>query len=293
MATRRRRVPEEEHDNHERWMVTYADMVTLLMVLFIVMFAMSQVDDEKYAALKEGLSDGFGSSAVVMDGSTSLLDNAGSSAVESLSAEGGQVLTEEERRAVAGEVARLERLRGQRTYAEAAAEADRLLAIQANLRRALSAEGLQDDVVTTIDRRGLVVSLVSRHVVFEADMAELTPRGRAVVDTIAPVLRGVPDPLQVHGHTNQVPVRPKYYATDWDLSAARSITVLRYLDERQGIDGERLSASAFGHEAPLVDPAKDGSQEVNKRVDIVVLSQLPAEVRELLEEAAEQRGDRT
>ena len=60
MGRRRRSEHPEEHENHERWLVTYADMVTLLMVLFIVMFAMSQVDQEKYAALKNGLANGFG-----------------------------------------------------------------------------------------------------------------------------------------------------------------------------------------------------------------------------------------
>src|SRR5690348_6866487 len=71
---RRRHEEHEEHENHERWLVTYADMLTLLMVLFIVMFAMSQVDNEKYQALKSGLADGFGATASITDGSDSILD---------------------------------------------------------------------------------------------------------------------------------------------------------------------------------------------------------------------------
>ena len=293
MAARKRREIPEEHENHERWMVTYADMVTLLMVLFIVMFAMSQVDEKKYTALKEGLSAGFGRSSVVMDGSESLLDNAGSAAVQSLTPDQYRELSPEEQEIVAAEVNRQEMLRNQRAYADAQSEADRLLELQKRLERVLAQQGLQDDVVTTIDRRGLVVSLVSRHVVFEANRAELTVRGRRVVDTLSKVLRKVPDPLEIDGHTNQVPVKPKYYATDWDLSSARAITVLRYLNEQKGIKGERLTAAAFGHEQPLVDPRKKGSQRINKRVDIVVLSSLPAESRELLEQAAKERGDRT
>lgn len=293
MASRTRREPEEEHSNHERWMVTYADMVTLLMVLFIVMFSMSQVDERKYNALKEGLSAGFGRSAVVMDGSESLLDRPGSAAIDPLKPEQFRELSPEEQELVTAEVSRLERLRGQRAYAEAQVEVDRLLEVKKRLERVLVQEGLADDVVATIDRRGLVVSLVSRHVVFQANRAELTGRGRKVVSTLSRVLRKIPDPLEIDGHTNQVPVKPKYYATDWDLSSARAITVLRYLNEEQGIPGRRLTAAAFGHEQPLVDPRKPGSQRVNKRVDIIVLSSLPAESRELLEKAAEERGDRT
>ena len=70
---RQKHIEPEEHENHERWLVTYADMLTLLMVLFIVMFAMSQVDQEKYNALKNGLADGFGADASVMTGSDSIL----------------------------------------------------------------------------------------------------------------------------------------------------------------------------------------------------------------------------
>lgn len=293
MAARKRREPEEEHENHERWMVTYADMVTLLMVLFIVMFAMSAVDEKKYAALKEGLSAGFGRSAVVMDGSESLLDNAGSSAVKSLTPEQYMAFSPEQKAAVADEVSRQEQMRAQRAYGDAQAEADRLLDLLERIKQVLKAERLEEDVLASIDRRGLVVSLVSRHVVFDANRADLTPRGKRVVNTLSRVLRRIPDPLQIDGHTNQVPVKPKYYDTDWDLSAARSITVLRHLNEDRGIQADRLTASAFGHEKPLIDPKKPGSQRINKRVDIIVLSSLAAESRELLEQAAEQRGDRT
>lgn len=292
MAARKRRELEEEPENHERWMVTYADMVTLLMVLFIVMFAVSQVDDSKYQALKQSLSVGFGGETV-LTGPQSLLDNAGSTAIAPLTPTQHRDLTPEEREMVETELAKVERLRAQRAYGDAQAEADRLLELRKKLNRSLRAQGLERDVVTTIDRRGLVVSLVSRHVVFRAHHASLTPRGTEVVDTVAKVLRPLPDPIQVDGHTNQVPVQPKYYATDWDLSAARSITVLRHLNENQGIAAERLTASAFGQEKPLADPAEDGSQRINKRVDIVVLSSLPAESRELLEQAAKERGGRT
>ena len=87
-----------------------------------------------------------------------------------------------------------------------------------------------------------MLSLVSQHVVFEPNLAELSPRGEQMLDALAPVLRERPDNLQVDGHTNQVPVKPKYFATDWDLSAARAVTVLRHLNESRRHPGERLSA---------------------------------------------------
>ena len=287
---RGRRRHEEEHENHERWLVTYADMLTLLMVLFIVMFAMSSVDDKKYNALRSGLADGFGQQSSFMKGSDALLDGEGPTVAEELvSNQEFQGLPSSQKAIVTAAVTGQERRLQLSKYDEAKAERDRLEAVRKRLEAALRKHGLLDDVQTTIDERGLVVSLVSRHVVFDADVATLSARGQRVVDVLAPVFRDIPDPLRIDGHTNQVAVHPKYYPTDWDLSAARAVTVLRRLNEVGHVPQGRLAMSAFGHERPLVDPALPRSQEVNKRVDIVVLTQIPAEARELLAEVGRAR----
>jgi chemotaxis protein MotB len=287
---RKRHEEEEEHENHERWLVTYADMLTLLMVLFIVMFAMSQVDQKKYAALRSGLADGFGQDSSYMEGSDSILSADGSSITSELASDARFQKMPKTQQAVVKAATEAElQSRRERAFAEAQAEANRLERVRKRIEAALERHGLSQDVKTSIDERGLVVSLVSRHVVFRADVADLSARGRRVVDVLAPVLRDLPDPLRVDGHTNQVAVQPAFYDTDWDLSAARAVTVLRRLHETGRVPEKRLSMSAFGHERPLVDPKKAGSQEVNKRVDIVVLSSLPAESRELLEQAARPR----
>ncbi|MCF6378230.1 flagellar motor protein MotB [Nocardioides KLBMP 9356] len=282
---RRRREEHEEHENHERWLVTYADMVTLLMVLFIVMFAMSSVDQKKFNALKDGLAAGFGDSTSVMTGSESTLDQPGVAAIAPVRAENfmGSGPTPSQQRAEQA-VAQQDR-----EYADAQLEVARLDELGKKLARALRRSGLAGDVTRSVDDRGLVLSLTSRHVVFEPDRAELSPRGQRVLQVVAPVLRGTTEDLRIDGHTNQVPVKPRFFATDWDLSSARAITVLRYLSEVGHIPGTRLSAAAYGHERPLVDPSKPGSQRINKRVDIVVLSALPAASRELLDDVAAAR----
>ncbi len=293
----RRKKPEEheEHQNHERWLVTYADMLTLLMVLFIVMFAMSQVDQKKYNALKNGLADGFGSTSSFMKGSDSILEGhleeasnpelQGTQIFEQLSPEGKAFVTE---------VMDQEERKDQKEARDAAAkEASRLKEAERKLKAALKRRGLADDVSTTIDERGLVVSLVSRHVVFQPNIAQLSPRGQEVVDTLAPVLKELGNELRIDGHTNQAAGPPKFYPTDWDLSAARALSVLRRLNETSGIPGGRLSLAAFGHEKPLMDPQRPGSQEVNKRVDIVVLPDVGQDAQQLLDEAANPRPEST
>jgi chemotaxis protein MotB len=273
---RRRGEEHEEHENHERWLVTYADMVTLLMVLFIVMFAMSSVDQKKFNALKDGLAAGFGDSTSVMTGSESVLDQPGVAAVQPVRPDNFMGAAAEQ--AAEGR---------DQDRAQAEAERIRLDRLGERLEAALRKAGLAQDTTRRIDGRGLVLSLTSRHVVFEPDRAELSARGRRVLQVVAPVLREATEDLRIDGHTNQVPVKPRFFATDWDLSSARAITVLRYLNEVGGIPGARLSAAAFGHEVPLVDPAQPGSPRINKRVDIVVLSDLPESARALLDDVSE------
>ncbi|QSR25023.1 flagellar motor protein MotB [Nocardioides aromaticivorans] len=270
----------------ERWLVTYADMVTLLMVLFIVMFAMSTVDEKKYEQLKEGLAVGFGREDSILNGASPVsnsegVNEPGEASYEMLLAQ----VPESQRETMTKVLQESDRLRNERASGEAKVEVDRLLKVWGRIDKALRKQGLRDDVRATIDDRGLVVSLVSEHVVFEPNVAELTERGRRVVDTLAPVLAELTEPVELDGHTNQEKVKPKYYPTDWELSLARAVHVLRRLEEVHGIRAGRLRATGFGHTKPLVDPARAGSQKVNKRVDIVVLSQAPAETRALMSDA--------
>jgi chemotaxis protein MotB len=286
---RKQRHEEEEHENHERWLVTYADMLTLLMVLFVVMFAMSNVDAKKFNALKSGLAAGFGQSTSVLDGSTSILDEPGTAAIAPINpnkVEQPEEIEEIKSTAATQALAKQQ----QRAYAEAAGEVERLAGIEKRLQSALKKHGLSSDVLTTIDGRGLTVSLVSRHIVFESNLATLTARGREIVDTLSPVLADLDDNLAIEGHTNQAKGTPKYYASDWDLSTARAITVLRRLHEQRGVPESRLSAVGFGHVKPRIDPSKPGSQQVNKRVDIVVLSRLVDDSSELVDQVVHDRA---
>jgi chemotaxis protein MotB len=270
----------------ERWLVTYADMVTLLMVLFIVMFSMSHVDANKYEQLKEGLANGFGRASQILSGESPMLDDQGpvSSGSDVMDNSLISNMPASEAAKIKSAVAKAQQQANERTYADAQSQVKSLLALWHKMQKALAKQGLQDDVQAAIDERGLVVSLVSRHVVFHANIADLTTRGQRIVDTVAPVLRGIKEPIEVDGHTNQVKVKPKYYPTDWELSSARAVNVLRRLNEVDGIPDRRLSATGFGHTKPLEDPSTPGSQQINKRVDIVVLSQAPAETRELYQQ---------
>lgn len=284
-SKRKRHDHEEAHGSHERWLITYADMVTLLMVLFIVMFAISQVDQRKFEALREGMAAGFGQQPSPMSGDQSILIEAGQMPMPPVSpkievTDVDLRPTEESEQPPASEDVGEQ----QRRYDEARAEVERLEALRKRVARALKREGLLDDVSMEIDERGLRISLVSRHIVFRPNIADLSGRGRRVLDVLSPVLSDLPNRIEVAGHTNQVPVKPKYYPTDWELSAARAVTVLRYLHERGGVPAENMLAAAYGHEQPLIDPDKPRSQALNKRVDVIVMSAAREDVRGLFAE---------
>lgn len=287
-AKRRHAEDEEEHENHERWLVSYADMITVLMALFIVMFAISNVDQAKFDQLRASLATSFGNPVVAIDG--------GASAVESSPVDPGPFDigaaamsaedAEEQGKAVDAAVARRELARATERRRHAEAEFRRLDGIRERIRAALRKEGLEKSVRFRYDERGLVVSIVTDEVIFPADRATLGTGGRDVLEAIAPALGAVPNGILVEGHTNTVPVAPKYYPTEWELSSARAVTVVRFLVEHEGLDPRRLTAAGFADQRPLIEGTSALANRLNRRVEVVVASTLPPDERALLPQVA-------
>jgi chemotaxis protein MotB len=286
--SRRRHEEHEEHVNHERWLVSYADMMTLLMVLFIVMFAISQVDQRRFDQLKDGMAAGFGATASPFSGSEGTLEGDGVKPIVPVAPDANT-----DPATVEVKVTAAKRAAQDKELEDAGREVAKLEELRRRIAKALAEKGFLQDVTMRIDERGLTISLVSRHIVFRADEADLSARGRSVLSVLAPVIRTLPNNIAVDGHTNQVKVKPKYYPTDWELSAARAVTVLRFLDERGAVPAERMSAVAFGHERPLKDPSEPGAAALNKRVDLVVVSDQPENTRKLFTKVLRDRANRT
>src|SRR5689334_14589687 len=273
---------EEEHENHERWLVSYADMVTLLMCLFIVLFAMSQVDKAKFAALASGLADSFGApiSAVEANstgGTNSVLDSLPNPA--DIAAGVGQTKTSQglSQQQVDDAAAQAALQRSQAIEAEATSAYDQLAAVRDRIDAALTAAGYAGAAKYEIDERGLVVHIVSDGVLYDAESASLRADGVRVLNAIAPELAAVPNQIRIEGHTNSIPVSAGGpYPSNWELSTDRATTVVRYLISR-GMPGPKLSATGYADTQPLVPNSDPTAVTVNRRVDIVVLSNASAE----------------
>jgi chemotaxis protein MotB len=273
---------EEEHENHERWLVSYADMVTLLLVTFVVLYAMSQVDKEKFAQLASGLSDAFGTPVSVIPAATpegSVLDGlSGAIDVASAIPPDPTVSDVEVDKAAAQAAAE----RAQRIAAEAASAYDELSAARARIDTALKRAGFADAARYEIDERGLVVHIVADAVLFDAEKATLRPAGRQILEAVAPSLKNLPNQLRVEGHANHLPVTPGGpWPSNWELSAYRATTVLRALTD-SGVPEKRISAAGYADTRPLVPINDPAAITTNRRVDVVVLSTASAEANALL-----------
>jgi chemotaxis protein MotB len=277
----------EEHENSERWLLTYADMITLLMVLFIVLFAVSQVDQKKFAALKNGLAAGFGANTV-FDGGTGTLQDDGqaNSAINVNPDVPSEPRNAAEVKAIRQAVAAADRARTEAQLRAAEREVRDFTKLEKQIKKALADRKVAAAVLFRIDERGLVVTIVTSAVVFAGDRAELLPAGQAIVAAVGIPLQVLPNRIEVDGHTNQLPVPTRRYPTAWELSSARASTVVRYLIAPGRLPAARLSATGYAGERPLYPPADPRAPTLNRRVEIIVLSALPPAERALLPTAA-------
>jgi chemotaxis protein MotB len=280
-----RKHEEEEHVNHERWMVSYADMLTLLMVLFIVLFAISQVDQKKFDQLKNGLAGGFGQPSVTIGGSGPISDSGESMGALAVGPPPNVLPKTPGDPEVDAAARAADRARQSMLAKAAEEEADALIKVREQMKAALKRQGLEDSVKFEINERGLVVSIITDRVIFDGDSAVLRRDGARVVNAITPALRSTQNGIIVEGHTNHLGVANPLYPTLWELSTARASTVVRALIDK-GVGPKRLEAAGFGKERPLYAASNPRAITQNRRVEVVVLSTLPSEARALLPAAA-------
>jgi chemotaxis protein MotB len=263
---------EEEHINHERWMVTYADMLTLLLVLFIVLYAISSLNTDKFAELKASLSNAFGNGqSPVLNGGTGPVDGSSmTQQAQNLSANSINKMPSSQLKVVTADQTAVQK------------EIDEFNKIKAAIKASLHERHQDGTAAFSIDQRGLVVTLVTNELVFAGNSAVLEPEGGVILSAVAPALVHIDNELQVDGHTNQQNVSTAPYPSGWELSSARASSVVRFLISDGHISADRLSAVGFSDQRPLLPPSDPRSVTRNRRVDIVVLSKLPASQRDAL-----------
>jgi chemotaxis protein MotB len=187
--SRRKQAHAEGHVNHERWLLTYADLITLLMVFFVILYSMSKQDVAKYAKLTASIQRAFNI----------------------------QVLEGLDATAVHG-----------RFGSFSSAQLHDLETIKQDLGAFAEQLGLGDKIVVRPSREGITISL-SSSLLFESGKADLRPESRTVLQKVAALLSKMPNEVRVEGHTDNIPPASPLYPTNWELSTARALAVTRYL----------------------------------------------------------------
>lgn len=247
----------EGHVNHERWLISYADFITLLFALFVVLFASSQVDKRKTIAVAQSIQSAFQQLGVFSSGKGNealerikLLANANPPASQNTSIPlGGKppnVLSGPQY--MKGEFA----------------------GIKVALQRVLAPEIQFHAVNLTITREGLIISLQEVGF-FDSGSAVLKPGAMPALSKIASILSKTPQNIRVEGHTDNVPIHNSKFASNWELSTARATEVLNLLITRFGIAPQRLSAAGYAKFHPVASNKTTQGRARNRRVDIVVL----------------------
>lgn len=234
----------EEHEEHhdERWLVSYADFITLLMVLFVVLYSMGQVNVEKYKQLAESMRTAFS-----LGGAVQIVDS-------QINQVGGTSEDGSSKPIVVPGIP------------EGPTESEE---VAGQLTSMLSAQNLGNQVSVQTNIEGVLISL-SERLIFKNDQVELPPEAFQVLNTIVEMLRPIDNKVRLVGHTNNTPSTNPLYPTNWELSLARATTVARYLIN-SGIAPERLIISGQGEYAPVFPNDTDQHKELNARVEIIII----------------------
>lgn len=246
----------EKHVNHERWLVSYADFITLLFAVFVTLYAMSQSDKKKAEEVMQSIQQSFG---MVQSGAPSPKMNVLPSSQFTITP------------SIRPEVSLSPGSRASRGQLKARADEKDFRQIKSAIDAYLVKQGAQSKVQLTITRRGLIVSLKEAGF-FDSGQAQLKPSAYELINTIAEVMTQYNNPLRFEGHTDNVPINTAQFPSNWELSTARAVNGLKYLIKNFDVDPQKISAVGYAEFRPLADNDTAEGRAKNRRVDLVMLS---------------------
>lgn len=249
-----RRKQEEEHENHERWMVSYADFLTLLFAFFVVMYAISSVNEGKYRVLSESIVSAFRNETVSSGGQSIVVIQASSSQPKQVEPNKTQDLAKQRQR---------EKMRN---------VAKDILEVLAPL--------VQQGKVRVLETTRGVTIEINDSILFSPGQAQLHPTSVKAMQAVAEVLAASDFPIIIEGHTDNVPINTLQFPSNWELSAVRATTVLRLFADA-GVGAERLTAIGYGETRPVEPNLLAEGRARNRRVTIMIESVVPEKGREV------------
>jgi len=231
-----RKKKQEEHENHERWLVSYADFITLLFAFFTSLYAMSSVNEGKYRVLSESLAVSFNSS---------LHNGTGRANGVSFVKQGTRNITSDFRSVFSNKYDKIR---------------DALKKLE------------KDKKLSFVVDEDMLTIRISENVLFAPGNDTLLDAAHPVLDEVIAILKDLPNDVRIEGHTDNIPINTDRFPSNWDLSSARSIAILKYFINEHGFAPKRLSALGYGEYRPIDTNDTPSGRLKNRRVDIMVLN---------------------
>ena len=254
LRRKKKRSHEQASVSHERWLVSYADFITLLFTFFVAMFAISRVDNAKLAAAAGSLQGVLGNVKTVKD-------------VQ----HGAHIFPAETSR-----LANLDTIGGGNGYSDAEREKFEKLAAEIQSRIYTRIKGRVsgingNEIKYILEKRGLVIR-VSEHLFFRSGDASILPEFVPILNILGEVLGRIPNHIRIEGHTDDVPIDTPTFPSNWELSTARATNVLHYLLTQFRFTPDNLSATGYAEFCPVRPNKTPEERFQNRRVDLVVLA---------------------
>lgn len=240
-----------EHVNHERWLISYADFITLLFATFVALYALSKSDATKAAAAAESVRIAFGTPSGSILPQEPVIQ---------------QAVPSDKTKPIPGETSngpqKPQKQAGKSEFEEMKKEVEEYLMTKKMLNK----------VQVDIQERGLVVSLKEAGV-FKSGQAEVQEEAMAALKEIAEKISKYRNPVRIEGHTDNQPIHSRTYPTNWELSSTRATNMARVLMDKYGVPPDKVSATGYGEFRPTGSNDTPAGRARNRRVDIVILSQ--------------------
>jgi chemotaxis protein MotB len=226
----------EKCGNNDRWLLTYSDLITLLMIFFVVMYSISNINTGKYKQLAESLKTGSGAGQTIIGKDSNTPINQQTSVID----------------------------------LNNAAEQQKMEAVKKQLDEYLAKNGLKATVTTNIDDRGLVVSIEDTDF-FDTGKANIKSASLKKLVSIGRILNQVVNYMRVEGHTDNIPIKNAEFTSNWQLSAIRATNVTELLISAVGIPPAKISAVGYGEYRPIASNSNAVGRAKNRRVDIIII----------------------
>ena len=245
----------EKAANHERWLVSYADFITLLFAVFVTLYAMSQSDKQKVEQVAASYRSAFGITGVSSAGKPSITPKVDVAPIPTVKPQ-----------AQPPSVPKASKGNG-----KTKATHKDFKQMLVNLEKKMMDHKASEAVEVTVTPRGLVISLKEAGF-FDSGSAAIKPEALALLAEVAKILAPYDNPLSFEGHTDNKPMHSVLFPSNWELSSGRATAIARQFIEHHGVDPQLVAVTGYGEFRPVANNTTEEGRKQNRRVDIVMLN---------------------